>query len=181
MAPVANMAFDVGTFINSVVDWLATAPIVSSVVGNPLIVALMFTALVLIVIKSHAKVSVSNKTSFKIMFYIFLGGLMLLYLHYFIVLNVTSGNAAISTGRALVAQVVGPQIVGPQTVGGTIQVSPRIDPTQLAAPAYPVTQPAYPAAPAMAYPAMQPAMAYPTAQVTQPAMTQLQVSVPPMV
>jgi hypothetical protein len=133
------MAFDVGTFINSAVDWLATAPIVSTVVGNPLLVALMLTALMVLVITTHLKVSVTKKTAFKIMFYIFLGALFLLYLHYFIVVHRVSSSGALDAGRSLVQQVVGG---AQQDTQHGITISPRVElPNSGAPPGVPLSAP----------------------------------------
>jgi uncharacterized membrane protein len=91
------MGYDIGGVINSAADWLCSAPIVRSVVSNPIFTALLITALAAIVVMAlyHYQVKHAGlKRGLRALLYVFLIVTAVMFVHHYAVLRSARMSAA---------------------------------------------------------------------------------------
>jgi hypothetical protein len=84
------MGFDLGATVNSAADWLCSAPIVRSVINNPIFTALLVTALAAIIIMalygSRLK-GTGFKRGARAFLYVFMAVTAVLFVHHYAVMR----------------------------------------------------------------------------------------------
>jgi hypothetical protein len=84
------MGFDLGSTVNAAADWLCSAPIVRSVINNPIFTALLVTALAAIVILAlynHRLKGTGFKRGARAFIYVFLVVTAVLFVHHYAVMR----------------------------------------------------------------------------------------------
>ena len=83
--------FNLGNAVNSAADWLCGAPIVRSVVSNPVFTALLITALAAIVVMStyHYQIKrAGSKRGVRALLYVFLIVTAVIFVHHYAVMRI---------------------------------------------------------------------------------------------
>ncbi len=136
------MPFDIGKAVNSIAGWVGGAPLVSSVIGNPVMTSLLLTALALIIIYA---IDERGESRGRAAVYVFLAFLAVTFIHYATVARSLRGEAFRQGAKSVVATTLG-QSRFPVSASGAF-----------AAPVAPVAPPAAPAAMSPATSQMAPA------------------------
>ena len=90
-APLSNnrmSGLDLGGAINASADWLCSAPIIRGIVGNPIVTALLITALAAIVVMavySHQIKQAGAKCAVRALLYVFLLVTAVIFVHHYAV------------------------------------------------------------------------------------------------
>lgn len=91
------MGFDLGATVNAAADWLCSAPIVRSVINNPIFTALLITALAAIIVLAlynHQLKGSGFKRGARAFIYVFLVGTAVLFVHHYAVVRCARRDAA---------------------------------------------------------------------------------------
>lgn len=141
---------DLGDKVNSVADWVTTAPAVSAVIGSPLFTALLMTAIVAVIFMGIMDVkNIAKKKMFKLVVYTFLAILGMLFVHYFVVYNNCMSFADHTRGATLVSGINQVPIADRVAVAPRDGARPAVPPVQQPPGAYQqpaAAGPQYPAA-----------------------------------
>lgn len=77
------MGLDIGESVNRAADWLATSPVLKTLLGSALLAALLLTLVALIVVTSVYKVPLRGRPGVRAGLYLYVASAALLYAHYY--------------------------------------------------------------------------------------------------
>jgi hypothetical protein len=100
--------FDIGGAINASADWACNAPIIRTVVSNPVFTALLITALVVIVIMglySYRVKAAGTKRGIRAILYIFMLVMAVMFVHHYAVMKIARDSEASRSVRDVFSSI----------------------------------------------------------------------------
>jgi hypothetical protein len=77
------MGLDIGESVNRAANWLATSPVLKTLLGSALLAALLLTLVALIVVTAVYKVPLRGRQGIRAGLYLYIASAALLYAHYY--------------------------------------------------------------------------------------------------
>lgn len=116
--------FNLGNAVNSAADWTCSAPIIRSVVSNPVFTALLITALAAIVVMSiyHYQIKRAGaKRGVRALLYVFLVVTAVTFVHHYAVMRIARDTTEQKSIRAVFSEIAQSQASG---AGNSVPVYP---------------------------------------------------------
>lgn len=120
------MGFSIGRTINGAVEWVGSAPLISTVMNNPFYTALLLTALVAVVGLAlyGAEIRASSaKTTARAAVYVFLASAAVLYIHHTVVHRAAQRSAASEGVRNIFSGIQASRTIN---AGESVPVIPEV-------------------------------------------------------